>query len=91
MTSITKALRFVVGGCLSLVLLYCGVGMLMGILLGRNLPAFPFSWVDWLNRPNLPPVLDHVVNFIVMSMLATVFKDMGRQRTSLSKARDSAI
>lgn len=91
MAAITKALRFVVGGCLSLVLLYCGAGMIMGILLGRNLPAFPFSWVDWLNRPNLPPLLDHVVNFIVMSMLATLLKDMGRQRTSPSKVRDSAI
>ena len=87
----TKVLRFVVGGCLSLVLLYCGAGMIMGIVLGRSLPAFPFSWVDWLNRPNLPPLLDHVVNFILMSMLATVFKDLGRQRTAPSKARDSAI
>jgi hypothetical protein len=87
----TKVLRFVIGGCLSLILLYCGAGMIMGIVLGRILPPFPFSWVDWLNRPNLPPLLDHVINFIVMSMLATVFKDMGRQRTSPAKARDSAI
>lgn len=87
----TKVLRFVVGGCLSLVLLYCGAGMIMGMLLGRNLPAFPFSWVDWLNRPNVPALLDHVINFILASMVATVFKDIGRRKPALSKAQDSAI
>lgn len=87
----TKVLRFIVGGCLSLVLLYCGAGMIMGLLLQRSLPAFPFSWVDWLNRPNLPPMLDHVINFILTSMVGTLFKDMGRRKAALSKAGDSAI
>jgi hypothetical protein len=90
-TVMTRVLRFVVGGCLSLVLLYCGAGMIMVLLLNRSLPAFPFSWVDWLNRPNLPPLLDHVVNFILASMVATVFKDLGRRKAALSKAQDSAI
>jgi hypothetical protein len=90
-TVMTKVLRFVVGGCLSLVLLYCGAGMTMGMLLGRNLPAFPFSWVDWLNRPNVPALLDHVINFILASMVGTIFKDMGRRKAALSKAQDSAI
>jgi len=91
MSAIAKALRYVAGACLGLVLLYCGIGMIMGMLLGRNLPAFPFSWVDWLHRPNLPPLLDHVVNFIVASMMATLVKDMGRKKPSPSKAGDSAI
>jgi len=87
----TRVLRFVVGGCLSLVLLYCGAGMIMGLVLNRSLPAFPFSWVDWLNRPNLPPLLDHVVNFILTSMVGTLFRDMGRRKAALSKAQNSAI
>jgi len=65
--------------------------MLMGLVLNRSLPAFPFSWVDWLNRPNLPPLLDHVVNFILASMVATAFKDLGRRNAALSKAQDSAL
>jgi hypothetical protein len=78
MAAVTKALRLLVGACLSLVLLYCGVGMIMGIVLNRLLPAFPFSWVEWLNRPNIPPLADHVINFLLASMVATLFRDMWR-------------
>lgn len=90
MTAVTKVLRFFVGACLSLVLLYCGIGMIVGIVLGRVLPAFPFSWTDWLNRPNLPPLLDHVINFILTSMVGAVFQSTGRQKTPASDARNSS-
>jgi hypothetical protein len=90
MYALTKILRFVVGACISLVLLYCGIGMIVGIVLGRVLPSFPFSWVDWLNRPNLPPLLDHVINFIVTSMVGAVFQSTGRQRAPASGARKSS-
>jgi hypothetical protein len=89
MTAITKALRFVVGACLGLVLLYCGAGMVLGILTNRILPAFPFSWVKWLDRPDFPPLLDHVINFILTSMVVTLFQSTGRQRSLASKAHNS--
>lgn len=90
MKALNNALRWLVGACLSLVLLYCGIGMIMALVLNRSLPAFPFSWVDWLNRPNLPPVLDHVVNFILTSMVAAVFQDLGKRRPAASAARNSS-
>jgi hypothetical protein len=79
MGGLGKALRWLVGTCLSLVLLYCGAGILAALLWNRNLPAFPVSWVEWLNRPAIPPLLDHVANFLLMSMLATLFRELGRQ------------
>jgi hypothetical protein len=87
MRSVNKALRWFVGTCLSLVLLYCGIGMIMGMVVGKNLPAFPFSWVDWLNRPNIPPLVDHVINFLLASMMATLLKDMWRRKTAAADAR----
>ena len=39
----------------------------------------------------MPPLLDHVVNFILTSMVATAFKDLGRRNAALSKAQDSAL
>ena len=90
MKALNTALRWLVGACLSLVLLYCGIGMIMALVLNRSLPAFPFSWVDWLNRPNLPPLLDHVVNFILTSMVAAVFQDLGKRRPAASAARNSS-
>ena len=90
MNAVTKALRFVVGACLSLVLLYCGAGMILGIVMNRVLPAFPFAWADWLNRPNFPPLLDHVINFIIASMVGALFQNMGREKASASTASDSS-
>lgn len=91
MTAVTKVLRFIVGACLSLMLLYCGIGMIVGIVLGRVLPAFPFSWIDWLNRPNVPPLLDHVINFIVISTVGAVFQSTGRQKSRGGARKSSAF
>ena len=90
MKAVNTFLRGLVGACLSLVLLYCGAGMIMALVLNRSLPAFPFSWVDWFNRPNLPPLLDHVINFILTSMVAAVFQDLGKRKASSSSARSSS-
>ncbi|HTM87987.1 MAG TPA: hypothetical protein VL155_07290 [Terriglobales bacterium] len=89
MRVVTLALRWIVGTLLSLVLLYCGAGMIMGIVTGRNLPAFPFSWVNWLNRPNIPALADHVINFLLASMVATLFKDMWRHKAATAGARSN--
>ena len=89
MAALNKSVRFLVMGCFSLVLLYCGVGMVMAMTTGRMLPAFPFSWVDWLERPNLPRILDHVVNFLLTSMLATLLRDLWRVKP-LKARRTSA-
>jgi hypothetical protein len=90
MNALSKAARFLVLGCFSLVLLYCGAGMIMAMVLGRMLPPFPFSWVNWLSRPNLPPLLDHVVNFILTSMVATLVKDVWRQKAPARRAPSSS-
>lgn len=82
MKALNTFLRGLVGACLSLTLLYCGAGMIMGLVMNRDLPAFPFSWVDWLNRPNMPPLLDHVINFILTSMVAAVFQDLVKRGPS---------
>ena len=74
MRAVCDALRRFVRTLLGLTLLYCGVGMTMALVQNRNLPAFPFSWVIWLNRPNVPPLVDHVVNFLFISMIATLFR-----------------
>jgi hypothetical protein len=63
--------------------------MIMGIVTGRNLPAFPFSWVNWLNRPNIPALADHVINFLLASMVATLFKDMWRHKAATAGARSN--
>lgn len=89
MKVVNKALRVVLGVCLSLVLLYCGIGMLMGMVFGRILPAFPFSWVEWLNRPNIPPLADHVINFLLASMVATLFRDMWRGKSAAARLHSS--
>jgi len=86
---VTLALRWIVATLLTLVLLYCGAGMIMGIVMGRNLPAFPFSWVNWLNRPNIPALADHVINFLLTSMVATLFKDMWRHKAATAGARSN--
>lgn len=86
MRAVTKVFRVIVGTLLSLVLLYCGVGMVMGMVMGKQLPAFPFSWVDWLNRPNIPPLVDHVINFLLASMVAALFKDMWRHKPAAQGA-----
>lgn len=88
MNAVSKALRWFVGTLLSLTLLYCGIGMIMALVLDRNIPAFPFSWVDWLNRPNLPPLVDHVINFLLISMMATLFRDMWRHSAANGRARN---
>ena len=90
MRVVTLALRWIVGTLLSLVLLYCGAGMIMGIVTGRNLPAFPFSWVNWLNRPNIPALADHVINFLLASMIATLFKDMWRRKAATAGTRSNS-
>ena len=90
MKALNSALRWLVGACLTLVLLYCGAGMVMGLLLNRTLPAFPFSWVNWLDRPNISPLMDHVVNFILTSMVAAVFQDLGKRRPAGAAARNSS-
>ena len=87
MRVVTLVLRWIVGTLLSLVLLYCGAGIIMGIVTGKILPPFPFSWVDWLNRPNIPALADHVINFLLASMVATLFKDMLRHKTATAGAR----
>jgi len=89
MRVVTLALRWIVATLLTLVLLYCGAGMIMGIVMGRNLPAFPFSWVNWLNRPNIPALADHVINFLLTSMVATLFKDMWRHKAATAGARSN--
>ncbi len=89
MNVVNRALRLLLGACLSFVLLYCGAGMLMGILLGRILPAFPFSWVDWLNRPNIPPLADHVINFLLASIVATLFRDIWRGKPAAARLRSN--
>ena len=91
MRAISTALRWFVGTCLSLLLLYCGAGMILAITLGKSLPAFPFSWVDWLNRPNIPPMADHVINFLLASMVATLFRDLWRRNAAAPRARSSQI
>ena len=90
MAVVNRVLRLFVGACLSVVILYCGTAMMIGMLTGRMLPAFPFSWVDWLNRPNVPPLLDHVINFLVMSMAMTLFQSTGRQKAPARGARRSS-
>lgn len=90
MKVLNSFLRGVVAACLSLVLLYCGAGMIMALVMNRALPAFPFSWVDWLNRPNMPALLDHVINFILASMVAAIFQDLGKRGPSGSTARNSS-
>jgi len=90
MNPLTKAVRFTVVSCFSLVLLYCGIGMIMGLVLGRTLPAFPVSWVGWFNRPGLPPLLNHVINFLLTSMAETLFKDAWRQAPARRPVRSSS-
>ncbi len=87
MNAVNKALRLFLGACLSLVLLYCGAGMIMGIVLHRNLPAFPFSWVEWLNRPDIPFLADHVINFLLASIVATLFRDIWRGKPATDRLR----
>ncbi len=84
-------MRWLAGGLLSLALLYCGIAMVVGLVWSRNLPAFPFSWVGWLNRGNLPPLVDHVINFLLLSMMATVFRDMWRHGAARARARNEQV
>ena len=89
MNAVNKVLRLLLGACLSFVFLYCGAGMIMGTVLGRNLPAFPFSWVEWLNRPNIPPLADHVINFLLASIVATLFRDIWRGKPATARLRSN--
>jgi hypothetical protein len=45
--------------------------------------------VNWLNRPNIPALADHVINFLLASMVATLFKDMWRHKAATAGARSN--